>query len=83
MLVLVCKMLNLLFLYVQLQMVIDAMLLCFCHDCDINDGSVMLYLIYLYVQLQMVIDAMLLCFCHDCDIYVESYILVCTITDGD
>ena len=21
-------------------MVIDAMLLCFCHDCDINDGSV-------------------------------------------
>ena len=51
-------MLNLIFLYVQLQMVIDAMLLCFCHDCDINDGSVMLNLIYLYVQLQMVIDAM-------------------------
>ena len=61
-------MLNLIFLYVQLQMVIDAMLLCFCHDCDINDGSVLLNHIILYVQLQMVIDAMLLCFCHDCDI---------------
>ena len=24
----------------KFQMVIDAMLLCFCHDCDINDGSV-------------------------------------------
>ena len=55
-------------------MVIDAMLLCFCHDCDINDGSVMLNLIYLYVQLQMVIDAMLLCFCHDCDIMM---VLLC------
>ena len=22
-----------------LQMIIDTMLLCFCHDCDINDGT--------------------------------------------
>ena len=46
-------------------------------------ATFMLNLIFLYVQLQMVIDAMLLCFCHDCNIYVESYFLVCTITDGD